>query len=196
TDKKIVKVFINESDIDKIKLGQKVDIDIDSIKDIKLIGEIVDIDILPTNDSGVITYGARVAINSTDERLKIGLTANINIILKKVENVLVISSSAIKKDKEGQYVLIVKNLNNTKNNITMNVVDTITDKVYIDTGLAIGDNVEIVDGVNEGDYIVNKTISAKENSLNAPGLSNILSGNTRPTGAGQNRAGGVNGSRN
>ena len=234
TSKKIIKVFINETDISKVKLRQKTKISIDSISDINILGEVIDIDILPTTDGGVINYGVSVAIDSNDERLKIGLTTNISIKIKETEELLNIPSQSIKSDINGKYVEVLDNQNilelnkqnfinasNTKkrnfnggrNNSTSTfststinssstrsgkifsktipVLNNTTHKVYVTTGVVVGENTEILSGLNEGDMIVINTIipSKSSNSTQSNSISSLLSGNRGGVGGGNNRGG-------
>ena len=173
TNKKIIKIFINETDILKIHLSQKAEITTDSIPDIKIEGEIIDIDTLPTIDGGVVTYAAKVAVNSDDERLRIGLTTNIFIKIKEKGPVLNIPSSAIKSDKKGKYVEVLDknpiatNINSSSSDIIDNkrfvgnvpVIGNTTHNVYIETGETIGNNTEIISGLNEGDIVIVNKIS-------------------------------------
>ncbi|MCX8513706.1 MAG: HlyD family efflux transporter periplasmic adaptor subunit [Candidatus Pacebacteria bacterium] len=173
TNKKIIKIFINETDILKTHLSQKAEITTDSIPDIKIEGEIIDIDTLPTIDGGVVTYAAKVAVNSDDERLRIGLTTNIYIKIKEKGPVLNIATSAIKSDNRGKYVEVLdknpitNNIKSSSSDMIENkrfvgnvpVVGNTTHNIYIETGETIGNNTEIISGLNEGDIVIVNKIS-------------------------------------
>ena len=104
TDKKLAQVTINESDIVKIKLGQKAKMTFDAIDEITLDGEIVEINTLGTVTSGVVTYKAKLAFTTNDPRILPNMSVSVDIITDSKNDILYIPTQAIKHDSEGYYV--------------------------------------------------------------------------------------------
>lgn len=104
TDKKLAQVTLNETDIPKIKLGQKAKITFDAIEGLELNGDIVEINTLGTVTSGVVTYKVKVAFATDDARILPNMSVSVDIITDSKENVLYVSNQAVKHDAQGYYV--------------------------------------------------------------------------------------------
>lgn len=104
TDKKMAQATLNETDIVKVKLGQKAKISFDAISDLILEGTVVEINTLGTVTSGVVTYKVKVAFNTDDGRILPNMSTSIDVITDSKDDVLSLSSSAVKKDASGYYV--------------------------------------------------------------------------------------------
>ncbi|MBR5359805.1 MAG: efflux RND transporter periplasmic adaptor subunit, partial [Lachnospiraceae bacterium] len=102
---------IDEYDIPNIQIGQKVKIKTDATRDDELDGVIDEIATVATaavqgqSGSGNATYAVKVKITTPDERLKLGMTAKLSIIINEVDNVLTVPYDAIVDLGEGQFVV-------------------------------------------------------------------------------------------
>ncbi len=139
----IIEADVSETDINKIKLGQKVTITFDAFgEDEKFFGEVFFIDPAETNISDVIYYKIKVALDDRKGReIRSGMTANLDILTAKKNNVLFIPQRAIIEKGEDKIVRVL-----TKNKIR---------EARVKTGIR-GDNgmVEIVSGLKKGQDIV------------------------------------------
>jgi multidrug efflux pump subunit AcrA (membrane-fusion protein) len=104
TDKKLIQVTLNETDIAKVHIGQPATITFDALDGVTATGTVADIDGLGTITQGVVTYKVKIFFASTDDRIKSSMSASAIITTDSKENVLVIQSSALKHDTSGYYV--------------------------------------------------------------------------------------------
>jgi HlyD family secretion protein len=104
TDKKMAQITVNESDIVKIKLGQKAKITFDAISGLELEGNIVEINTLGTVTSGVVTYKAKIAFSTDDARILPNMSVSVDVITDSKDDVLYIPTQALKHDTAGYYV--------------------------------------------------------------------------------------------
>lgn len=140
----IVEANVPETDITKIEVGDKVEMTIDAFDFTeKFEGKVIYIDRAETVIQGVIYYGIKTAFDLEDERLKSGMTTNLDIVTDKKENVLIIPSRAIKYEDSTRYVEVLTNGN--------------PKKVTITTGLESDQFTEVLTGLEEGDKIITFT---------------------------------------
>jgi len=141
SDKLIVEANIPETDIVKIKQGDKVEMTIDALDFTeKLQGSVVYMDPAETIVQGVVYYQIKTAFDLTDERLKSGMTTNLDIITDEKKNVLVIPTRAIKYENNTRYVDVL--------------INGAPKKATIGTGLESDQYVEITSGLKKGDKII------------------------------------------
>lgn len=140
-DNLIVEANVPETDVSKIKTGDKVEMTVDAFDFTeKFEGSVVYIDPAETVIQGVVYYQIKTAFDLKDERLKSGMTTNLDIETAKKENVLIIPARAIKYEDSIRYVEV---LNNGK-----------PFKTVIKTGLESDQFVEVTEGLKEGDKII------------------------------------------
>ncbi|MCR4807157.1 MAG: efflux RND transporter periplasmic adaptor subunit [Lachnospiraceae bacterium] len=106
-----VSTEIDEYDIPNIKIGQEVKLKTDATRDDELDGVIEEIAATATApaqgsaSSGNATYAVKVKILTQDDRLKLGMTAKLSIIINEVENVLTVPYDAVADLGDGQFVV-------------------------------------------------------------------------------------------
>lgn len=107
-----VSTEIDEYDIPSIVIGQKVKFKTDATREDELEGEIDEIAVAATattataaNSSNNSTYKVKVKVLTKDDRLKIGMTAKLSIIVKEVDNVLTVPYDAVVDKGDGEYVV-------------------------------------------------------------------------------------------
>ncbi len=137
-----VEANVPEADIAKIKVNDTATITLDAYgSDVEFDVKVVKINPAETVIEGVATYKTTFQFIKEDERVKSGMTANIDILTDKRENVIVIPQRAV-TTKDGE-----RTVNVLTNSSPMEV------KVKI--GLRGSDgNVEIVEGIKEGDKVI------------------------------------------
>ena len=139
-DNLIVEANAPETDVVKLEIGDEVEMTIDAFDFTeKLTGEVIYIDRAETIIQGVIYYEIKTAFDIDDPRLKSGMTANLEIITDRKEDVLIIPTRALKYENSSKYV---------------EVLNGGPKKIQIKTGLESDQYVEITDGLKEGDKII------------------------------------------
>lgn len=168
-----VDAYVDETDIGKIKLGQAVDVRVDAFPKRTFEGKVTKIASGSTIQQGVITYDVTIGIKDTRHQLKPDMTASVTIQTGKREGVLLVPSEAVKVSTRGSQVGVVTIGPDGKKTVAMKSVKT---------GGSDGKNIEIREGVKEGDEIV--LAGMDQGGKRGPG------GPQSPFGPQQNRGGG------
>jgi len=150
TRQKIAEVSLNEVDVAKIKVGQKVTLAFDAVEGLSITGEVAEIDAIGTVTQGVVNYNVKIVFDTQDEGVKPGMSVSAAIITDVKQDVLLVPNSAIKSNGNGQYVEILTD--NTPQSRT------------VETGISNDTMTEIVSGLKEGDRVVTQTITANTNT--------------------------------
>ncbi|QJX79896.1 efflux RND transporter periplasmic adaptor subunit [Priestia megaterium] len=137
---------IDELDIPKVKIGQKVEITAGAYPGEKFEGEVIKIASQGKTTNGVSTFDVEVSIKDPKE-LKAGMTANAKIVVSKQQNTLLVPVEAV-KTKNGKKVVTVQ-------------VDKGTKDVQVITGLNNENYIEIASGIKEGEDVVLPVTSAQ-----------------------------------
>jgi len=145
THQKIAEISLNEVDVAKVKVGQKVTLTFDAIEGLNITGEVAEIDALGTVSQGVVNYGVKIVFDTQDERVKSGMSVSAAIITDIKQDVLLVPNAAVKSN-GGQYVEVLEN--NVPRNQT------------VETGLSNDTMTEIKSGLKEGDKVITQTITA------------------------------------
>ncbi|MCR5419537.1 MAG: efflux RND transporter periplasmic adaptor subunit [Lachnospiraceae bacterium] len=141
-----VDVGISKFDIGKIAVGQRADIDIagngytGSVTGIKRIAE--------SDNSDKAKVSVSVKFDAPDEKVYIGLEADVKIYTEEKEGVLVIPLEAYYADDEGDYCYIIK--------------DGTVQKQYITTGIETDEYIEITLGLKEGDIVITDAVTDEQ----------------------------------
>ena len=145
-----IEANIPEADIAKVKIGDSAAITLDAYgNDVVFDAKVIRIDPAEIIIDGVATYKTTFQFLREDERVKSGMTANIDILTAKKSGVLVIPQRAITQQGNEQFVQISLGQNKFE-----------TRKVVV--GLRGFDgNAEIISGLNENDQIVSIGQAAK-----------------------------------
>jgi HlyD family secretion protein len=126
-------VYVEEIDIAQVHIGQKVDITLDAIENLKLEGTVTFISSTSTTDSnGIVTYLVRIDILDTENSpIREGMTTYIDFVLGSVENALAVPIQSVRKNK----VVIMADGSRRE------VVTGFSDGIYIEIkeGLKLGD---------------------------------------------------------
>ena len=139
-----VDVFVDETDIGKVRIGQEAQVQVDAFPKAKFMGKVTKVASGSTIQQGVVTYDVTVAIEDPKHRLKPDMTANVTIQTGKRTNVVLVPAEAVKVGKNGSTVSVM-----IKKDGKME-----PEARPVKTGASDGVNTQIVEGVNEGDTIV------------------------------------------
>ncbi|MBN2274841.1 MAG: efflux RND transporter periplasmic adaptor subunit [Bacteroidales bacterium] len=91
-----VEASIDEADIGQVKNDQRVDFTVDAYPDQKFTGKVTQIRLEPVITSNVVTYMVIVEAPNPDKKLMPGMTANITIYVEEANEVLTLSSKALR----------------------------------------------------------------------------------------------------
>ena len=148
-----IEADIPEVDIAKVKVGDTAAVTLDAYgSDVLFSALVMAIDPAETIVEGVSTYKTTLAFTETDERIKPGMTANIDILTAEKDDVIAIPQRAVITKDDVKTVRLLKSAADPKApNKTIEILET----AEVETGLrgSLGD-VEIISGVEEGDKVV------------------------------------------
>jgi len=133
---------VDESEIGAVKVGQDVEIKADAYQGIKFGGKVIRIAPQGVNTSNVVTFEVKIEVTSPNKALlHPQMTADVNIVQERKEDVLLIPISAVtRKDK--------------KEIITVQHADGTTEDRPVKIGITDGTNDEVIEGVSEGETVV------------------------------------------
>lgn len=133
----IVESEIDEYDIADVKVGMEVSIKTDATRDELLSGEVISVAPAATSSvassqmaaagmssagtSTSATYTVKVAINTPNDRLRLGMNSKISIITKKSENVLAVPYDAVTTKEDGSKIVTLIKDDNSEEEVNVNV---------------------------------------------------------------------------
>jgi multidrug efflux pump subunit AcrA (membrane-fusion protein) len=138
--------YVDETDIGRVKAGQKVEYSVDTFPDKQFQGAIEKIYPQPVIKENIVYYLAIVKVSRDDAvYLKPEMTTHIKIIFDEKSNVLIAPNAAIKFEEGKQVAYVVTGPDKAQ-------------KVELKTGIRGEDSTEIISGVKEGDILATKLI--------------------------------------
>jgi HlyD family secretion protein len=96
TTQQYADISLNETDISKVRAGQKATLTFDAIDGLTINGTVAEVDQIGTVSSGVSTYTVKIGFDTQDARVLPGMTVNATIITASKASALVVPSSAVK----------------------------------------------------------------------------------------------------
>jgi HlyD family secretion protein len=91
-----VEAAIDEADIGKVKMNQRVTFTVDAFSDLKFDGKIIQVRLQPTTTSNVVTYTVIVKAPNPEQKLMPGMTASITIYVEEAVDVMTVASKALR----------------------------------------------------------------------------------------------------
>lgn len=135
-----VEFGITDKDVERVKVGQEVNVNIKGIdKNIK--GKVIRIDSIA--DLETRTFGVTVQIDNVEGQIKPGMIADVEINSNEKE-IIAIPINSIIDNAEGTFVFIYNDDNQT------------VSKREIEVGEVFGDKIEIVSGLEDNEMVVVK----------------------------------------
>lgn len=166
-----VEVDVDETDVVAVRVGQTAEVEVDAIPDTLFSGLITEIaNAGNTLGAGtqmeVTNFAVKVELSDTDERLRRGMSAAVDIITETRENVLYIPMQAltarlsedlaVSNEQEGQ---TVSSSSSSEEDEYVEVVfvileDGTVELRKVDTGISGTTHIEILSGLSEGEQVV------------------------------------------
>ena len=154
---------INEYDIGKLAVGQRVVIKTNGTGDEELDGEIIHINPRATNamtsasalggvssvSSGIVTYRVRIRMLDDNELVRMDMTAKLSIIIEEAEDALTVPYDAIIEDEDGKFFVEVVTSEAAEGEAPE------TKRVEVEKGIESDYYIEVLsDELKEGDKIL------------------------------------------
>jgi HlyD family secretion protein len=87
---------VPEADVGDLRVDQRVEFQVDAYRDRRFVGEVVQIRNAPRIIDNVVTYDTVVRVDNSDLLLKPGMTAEVFIITRQVDDALRVRNSALR----------------------------------------------------------------------------------------------------
>ena len=137
----IVNAHINQADVTRLKVGQEVEIQVESVPGLKMVGLLDRLAPQAVIKNGIKGFGARIQIKSIDPRIRPGMTAVLSIPVATADNVLAVPLSAVFTERGDRYVYVKKDDNYERRPVTVGISDL--SYAEIQKGLSDGETVAL-----------------------------------------------------
>jgi len=152
SDRLIVKAQADETDIGKIKKGQKAVIVIDAYPLDKIKGRVEHISYESTVSGNVTVYEVLLLPETVPDFFRSGMSATVEITEKESAGALMLPAMAVKTGERGKFVVVVK--------------DGKPRPVKVETGITRDGYTEIISGISEEDDIITQNVEFKKGRTN------------------------------
>jgi HlyD family secretion protein len=140
-----VDLRLSENDVAQIRLDQPVKLTIGSLAGWRADGNVGFVAPAADDSNGVVTYATRVKFADSDPQVKVGMTADLEIITDRKPDVLLVPNTALLPKGSGRVVQVVST--DAKGKPVIKEVD-------VQIGLSDGIQTEVVAGLSEGQEVV------------------------------------------
>ncbi len=92
----LVDVELSEVDINSVSFGQAVSMSFDAILNKEYAGKVIEVGRVGNEAQGAVNFTVTVELTDFDELVRPGMTAAVNIIVKEIENAILIPNKAVR----------------------------------------------------------------------------------------------------
>lgn len=198
---------VNEADISKVKVGQKVTFTVNAYPDREFSGKLLSLSPLATTSNNVQVYDAVISIDDYQD-LRAGMPASITIIVGEAKNVLAVPQSAL--DYGETYLASNRSLSKTGTDVrssssqarsqtkeTSNFSGRATNQAsnrkpivvlvdgkealkWVETGLSDDVSIEIKSGLKEGEVVITSKVNSTATSTSSTSTRSSTRNNAGP----------------
>ncbi len=145
-----IDVTVDEIDIGRISAGQPATITLDALPGETLTGQVEQIADTAQLDTGVVTYRVTTQLDPTDAPLRVGMTANVDIVTERRDSVLLVPNRFVRIDRTTSQTFVDRAYGDQ------------VQPIEIQIGLRDEAVSEVLAGLNEGDTVVLIKESSRE----------------------------------
>lgn len=142
-----VDFYLPQQSIEKIRVGQKATVEVDTYPDQTFTGEITAIN--PKVDPNSRNVQVRATLTNADHKLLPGMYARVDTATDAPLRYLTLPQTAVTYNPYGSTVYLVEESKNSKGQ-----AQKLARQTFVTTGLARGDQIAVLTGVKEGDIVV------------------------------------------
>lgn len=139
----VVDLPVDETDVVKVEIGQKVEFVLDALPDATITGVVERVSLTPTRIGSLVTYLVRVRLDPTDEPVKVGMSVTARIATQELQNVVLVPNRYIRIDRATQQAFI-----------TVERAIGQFEEIEIEIGARNDRFTQVKSGVNVGDVVV------------------------------------------
>ncbi len=141
-DKMKVTMNVDELDILSVSVGLSAEISLDAVENKTFEGTITNVSGSASSSNGTAQYPVEITFDKTEEMLS-GMNASVTVAIKEAKDVLIVPLAAITDEGKSSYVYTGYDESS----------GTLTGKTEVTLGMSDENNVEIMEGLSEGDTI-------------------------------------------
>jgi HlyD family secretion protein len=139
----VLAVNVDEVDVAELAEGQTAYLSFDALDNEGVAGAVTYIAPSSTNVGGAVAYAVEVSFTPGELPVRLGMTADVDIVVDSAEDALLVPNRAIEADREaGRYY------------VTRQAALGATERLEIVIGLRDESNTQILEGLEEGDVVV------------------------------------------
>jgi HlyD family secretion protein len=138
-----VDVAVDETDIVKLQIGQKVNLKLDALPDADITGLVSRVAVTPVRTGQLVTYTVRVTLDPTTEHVRVGMTATATIIVNELQGVPTVPNRFIRIDRATQQAYV-----------TIRRVDDAFEEIPVELGVRNETDSQLVGGIDAGQKVV------------------------------------------
>lgn len=143
-DKMELKVQVDEIDIPGVKPGQRAIVKVDALPETTINGTVSYISLLPKKEAGVTLFDVKITLDAADGiGLRGGMSASADIVTTERSDVLLVPNRVVKQNSQGNSI------------VEVSASGQIQERTVV-TGISDGFQIEIVNGLKEGEMVVEK----------------------------------------
>ncbi len=180
-----VEADVDEADIGRLKVGQRVEFTVDAYPDMTFTGEVTQIRLQPVESSNVITYTVIIDAPNPGKKLMPGMTANVSFYVTEKKNIVLLPSRAVNLNPDQKLLFDYKE-NHPEIDLQVPPPPTVSEKelkgkmVWVKKGnliytqkVELGETneiyYEVLSGVEEGDEVIvtlsSTSVNKNENTI-------------------------------
>ena len=137
--KMVVKTFINEVDMERLRLGQRAEIKVDAYQDNTYDGTVYEISPSGQEQDNIISFEVMIEVNRSAEELRPGMSADVDIITYEEKEVLLLPIDALINEASATVIAQVEDTKPYKLNQPIEA-QTISEKIFRGTVTNVGAN--------------------------------------------------------
>jgi multidrug efflux pump subunit AcrA (membrane-fusion protein) len=148
-------VNLDETDVSRIQVGMPVAVSVDAFPGQQLIGQVTEIALSANVQSGVVLYPVTVRVEAGSLPLRSGMTVNVTFPIEERKDTLIVPFRAVETEGGQAFVAL---------QITAG-----SQRVPVTLGLITDTQIEILNGVSEGDVVAVYANPVQDSSLQMKG---------------------------
>lgn len=134
-------VSVSQEDIASVQVGNEVEIALTAYEDKTYEGQVKTVDTSASSGTSTVSYDVTVVFTGDTSDVYQDMTGNVTFVASQAEDVCYVSRKAIIMDENATYLKVKRK-------------DGTIEKVQVTTGISDGVNIEISEGVAEGDTVL------------------------------------------
>lgn len=139
----VLDVNVDEVDVAQLAVGQQAYLSLDALRGAEIRGSISEIAPSAKSVGGIVAYAVKVGFMPGDLPVRLGMTADVDVVVASAEDVLLVPNRAIEADRDaGRYYVVRLSRFGTE------------ERIEVLIGLRDENRTQILEGLEEGDQVL------------------------------------------